>query len=48
MNDIQELLLKALVKSYFNEELQRDESPGAAKKRLELQKIVVELSNKNS
>lgn len=38
-------LLKALLKSYFSEELQYDESPAGAKKRTELQQAILELSN---
>jgi hypothetical protein len=38
-------LLKALVRSYFSEELQYDESPQAAAKREELRKAIVDLSN---
>jgi hypothetical protein len=45
MNNIHTLeLLKALIKSYFSEELQYDESPQAAAKREELRKAIVDLS----
>ena len=37
-------LLKALIRSYFNIELQYDETPEGAKKRGELQKAMLELT----
>jgi len=38
------VLLKALLKTYFSEELQYDETPVAAKKRLELRNAIIELT----
>jgi len=46
MNDSHTLaLLRALIRTYFSDELQHDESPVAAKKRLELRKAIIDLSN---
>lgn len=45
MNDSHTLaLLRALIRTYFSDELQLDESPVAAKKRLELRKAILDLS----
>jgi len=38
-------LLKTLLKSYFSEELEYDETPTAAKKRLDLRNAILELTN---
>ena len=37
-------LLKSLIRSYFSDDLQYDETPEGAKKRLELKQAIVELS----
>lgn len=45
MNDSNTLaLLRALIRSYFSDELQLDESPVAAKKRLQLRQAILDLS----
>lgn len=39
------ILLKALLKSYFSKELEHDETPAAAKKRLDLRNAILEFIN---
>jgi hypothetical protein len=47
MSVIEQLeLLKCLVKTYFDENLQRDESPKAAKNREEIKKQIIILCEK--
>ena len=47
MNTAQELeLIKCLIRCYFDTELQNDETPAAAKKRVELLKSLLEMAEK--
>jgi hypothetical protein len=39
-------VLKMLIKTYFSDELQFDETPAGARKRMELRKAILDLSNK--
>jgi hypothetical protein len=48
MNDTHKLLLiQTLIKTYFSEELQYDETPTGAKKRNDLKKAILDLSTSN-
>lgn len=45
MNDTHKLtLLTSLIRSYFSDDLQFDETPAGAKKRMQLRKAILELS----
>lgn len=47
MNDTHKLtLLQSLIRSYFSDDLQFDETPAGAKKRMQLRQAIMELSDK--
>lgn len=48
MNETHQLeLLKSLIRSYFSEDLQFDETPKGAQKRMQLRLAILDLSNNN-